>query len=70
MNWTTLAPFVAQHGIEAGLNLYLLWREKREVTEADFETLRVLVNKTKEQYLEEARQRAGIEGKFEGGQTT
>jgi hypothetical protein len=61
MNWALLAPFVVQHGIEAGMKLLEWATSGKEATAEDFDELRATVNKSKEEYLAESRRRLGIE---------
>lgn len=60
MNWAALAPFVVQYGMEAGIQIFQWWSAGKVVEPADWDQLRALVNKSKEEYLAESRKRLGI----------
>ena len=60
MTWAALAPFIIQYGIEAGFKLWSLIQSGEDITSADWEELRGVVNKTKAEYLAESRERLGL----------
>jgi hypothetical protein len=60
MTWAMLAPYIVQYGIEAALELMRKVESGEKVTVADLESYRVIVNKSKEDYLRESRERLGL----------
>ena len=49
---------IAQYGVPLALEIWNTWRDNHNPTPEDWEALLAKVNKTKEQYVAEARERA------------
>lgn len=49
---------IAQYGVPLARSIYEEWKDKHNPTTEDWDRLSMLINKTKEQYLQEALKRA------------
>lgn len=59
MNWTQLAPLIARYGIEFAYKFWANAKNNAEPTEQEWTELRKIA-KPYDQYIEEARVRAGL----------
>lgn len=60
MSWADLAPVIARYGIELAYELWKLAAAGGQPTDADWQSLIALARKPMEEYLTEARARAGL----------
>ena len=58
--WVTLIPIIAKYGVEFAYKLWGNIKNNNEPTEADWQALIELSNKTYEDYLNEAQERLRV----------
>jgi hypothetical protein len=57
MNWTILLPIIAQHGIPYAFEMWKIMQKHEKPTDAAWEELLALSQKSMESYIEDARKR-------------
>lgn len=62
MTWADLIPLIARYGLEWALEFWRTVQKHPTPTEAAWEAVLAITNKTEEEYLKEARARAEFPG--------
>ena len=57
--WTSLLPIIAQYGLPVAEKIWLLTTKKTDPTQADWDELKALAQKTSADYLAEAAAKKG-----------
>lgn len=60
MTWATLAPIIAQYGMEVAYSIWGKWQSGALPTQADWDVLLKLGKRTPEDAIKDAANRAGL----------
>ena len=60
MDWPTIALLIARYGVPVAMQMFEIFKRNEEPTDQDWADLLKLVDKSKDEYLEEAKKRLGL----------